>query len=583
VNRFARVVGAIGACLILLVFIFDVPAGAQQPVSDARVKELMAQAQGIVQGQIVQGQAAGQTAPTGRVVNLTMEEAVRMATDQNIDLAVARMNPKLQDLSLSATYGAYRPTLSSTFSRNVSTSAGTSTISGGSVIDTGTFTYNGGVNQVLPWTGGSVGLAFNNTRTFSNNTTSNYNPNYSSNLNLSFSQSLLQNFRIDSTRQSIQTGKINRGLADVSLKTSTLTTIANTRNAYWDLVYAVQAVDAAKASLALAEQLVSDNRVRVEVGTLAPIDVISAQAQAALSRQTLVAAQATLKTNELSFKRLIVASTQDPIWTATINPVDRPPATAEPLDVEGTLRWALENRTDVITARENLKISDISLRYSKNQTLPSLGLSASYRAAGNGGPRLDRTSLTGGGVAAIIPGGYLDALTTLRKLLYPTWNVQLTFSYPIGISAADANLARAKVQYQQSLLQLNSLYLRVATDIANAAMTVQSSLEQVQAAGVSRELSQKKLDAAQSKFDVGMATNYEVIQAQRDLDDARNSELRAILNYRKALVNYQLVKETGSGSVSTVSSGSSGSSSSGGSGSSSSGGPGSSSSGGSGS
>jgi outer membrane protein TolC len=475
------------------------------------------------------------------------------------------MNPQLQDLSLAGIYGAYRPTLGSTFGRNVSTSAGTSTISGGSVIDTGTFTYNGSVTQVLPWTGGSVSAAFNNTRTFTNNTTSNYNPNYSSSLNLSFSQNLIQNFRIDSTRQSILTGKINRGLADVSLKTSTLTTIANTRNAYWDLVYAGQAVEAAKASLQIAEKLVDDNKVRVEVGTLAPIDVISAQAQAATSRQALVAARATLKTNELAFKRLIVASTEDPIWAATINPVDQPPTTSEPLDVEGTLRWALENRTDVITARENLKISDISLRYSKNQTLPSLSLSASYRAAGNGGPRIDRTTLTGGGVSSIIPGGYLDALTTLRKLLYPTWTAQLTFSYPIGLSSQDANLARARVQYQQSLLQLKSLELRVATDITNAAMTVQSSLEQVQAAGVSRELMQKKLEAAQSKFEVGMAVNFEVIQAQRDLDDAKNSELRAILNYRKALVNYQLVKETGSGSVSAVSSGSSAGSSSGGS------------------
>ena len=141
-----------------------------------------------------------------------------------------------------------------------------------------------------------------------------------------------------------------------------------------------------------------------------------------------------------------------------------------------------------------------------------------------------------------IPGGYVDALAILRKVKIPSWNVSVTFSYPIGQSAQEASYARAKVQLQQSQAQLRALELTVATDLTNAAIQVQNYLEQVQAATVSRELSQKKLEAEQSKFEVGMSTNYTVVQYQRDLRDAQNSELRAILNYRKALVSLEALQ-----------------------------------------
>jgi len=129
------------------------------------------------------------------------------------------------------------------------------------------------------------------------------------------------------------------------------------------------------------------------------------------------------------------------------------------------------------------------------------------------------------------------------------------FSYPLGTSAQEASYARAEVQYKQTQAQLRSLELRVATDLTNAALTVNSNLQQVQASGASRELAAKKLEAEQSKFEVGMSTNYNVVQAQRDLTDAQNAELRAILNYRKALVEFERLQQTsttGSSGVSSV-------------------------------
>ena len=547
-------------CATLLLFAAWAGPADAQAVSEERVKELLAQAQSQVQQQNALPQQAAQPAAAANTLNLTMEQAVAKALDQNISLTVERLNPQIQDLALAQIFAAYRPTLSSTLGNNWQRQQGTSQLSGGQNVETGQYTFNGGISQVLPWTGGTASLNFNNSHTETNSNNATLNPYYRSTFEMAVQQPLLRNFRIDSTRQQIETSRISRENSDVSLRAATINTVANTRNAYWDLVYTTQAVEAARQSLALAQKLVEDNRSRVEIGTMAPIDIVSAQAEEASRQLALVQAVANRQTAEIALKQLLVSGTSDPLWNATLNPTDRPPAAAgENINLEAALRNALEKRTDLQQARNNLRSSDVSMRYLRNQILPEVNLTASYASSGTGGTLLERSRELGGAIINTYPGGYGDALAYLRRLNFPTWNVRLQVSYPIGTSAADANLARAKVQYEQSKAQLRSAELRVATDITNAVLSVNNNLQQVQTSGASRELAQKRLEAAQSKFEVGMATNYEVVQAQRDLSDAQNAELRAILNYRKSVVDFQRLQETsssgGSGGVSTVSSG----------------------------
>ena len=173
---------------------------------------------------------------------------------------------------------------------------------------------------------------------------------------------------------------------EIALQATTATTMANTRNAYWDLVFAIQAVDAAQNSLDISNKLVTDNQARVEIGTLAPIDITSAQAEAANRRLTLVQAQATVRTAELALKRLIVSGTDDPLWSSSINPVDRPAATPEPVNVDAAITRALKERTDIQQSLNNLKVSDINLRLQTDLTQPQLNLTTSYGLQGIGGP-----------------------------------------------------------------------------------------------------------------------------------------------------------------------------------------------------
>ncbi|HWF86430.1 MAG TPA: TolC family protein, partial [Vicinamibacterales bacterium] len=335
--------------------------------------------------------------------------------------------------------------------------------------------------------------------------------------------------------------------SDVQLRSTITNTLSNVRNAYWDYVFAVQSVDVAQQSVDLADQLVKDNQTRVEVGTMAPIDVVQAQSQAATQRQNLVAAQATRRTAELALKRLIVAGTSDPFWNSSLDPVDRPDFHPESVDIDAAVRRGLAERTDLDVARKEVQANAITVKYLRNQLLPQADFVGTYGLVGIGGSQLTfAPGTTGVNRTPIgsIPGGYSDALSTLFNNNYPRWTAQVNISYPLGLSSQEASAARARVQLGQVEAQMKQIELQVATDITNAAVTVQSNVERVQAAQVARDLAQQTMVAEQSKFEVGMSTNYNVILTQRDLATAQNNELQAILAYRKSLVELERLQQT---------------------------------------
>jgi outer membrane protein TolC len=304
-------------------------------------------------------------------------------------------------------------------------------------------------------------------------------------------------------------------------------------------------VDVAQQSVSLAEQLVKDNQTRVEVGTMAPIDVVQAQSQAATARQNLATAKQAMQTGELALKRLIVAGTQDPNWNASLDPVDRPDFAAQAIDVEAAVRRALSERTDLEIARKNMEANDVTLKFLRDQQKPQADIVAAYVPQGIGGTQLVRQNNgTLGSSFTENPLGISETFRTLFRNDYPQWSAQVTFSYPLGFSSQDANVARARVQLNQTQAQLRQVELQIATDVTNAAVTAQTSAERVQAAQAARELAQKQLEAEQSKFEVGMSTNYNVIQSQRDLATAQNNELQAVLNYRKSLVELERLQQT---------------------------------------
>lgn len=493
-------------------------------------------------------------------VNLTLDEAVQRALERNLDIQVERLNPQAIDFALAALRSSFHPTITSTLGQRSQVNPPTSQLNGGQRVSNTTTTYNTGIEQFVPWGGGNFAVQWNNNRSDTSNIFANFNPSYVSNITASFSQPLLRGFGTDQLRQQIRITQINRSISEVQLRATVTSTLASVRSAYWDFVFATQSMDVARNSLALAEKLVEDNRIRVEAGAMAPIDVVEAQAEAAARRQVLAQVEATAQITELALKRLIVEGTQDPLWGARLVATDRPQFRPGPIDVEGAIVNALDRRTDLTEARQQLESTDVTLRYLRNERLPAVDAVATYGLQGLGGTQYIREgSGLGSQILDTIPGGFADALSAIRRRSFPTWNVSVNLTYPLFASAADAQYARARVQRNQSLAGIRALELQVATDVTSAGLQVESTLKRVEASTASRELAERRLEAEQSKFEVGLSTNFFVVQAQRDLQDAQIAELRALLDYQQAQVEFERVQETslqgGGGGVTFVGAG----------------------------
>ena len=530
-----------------------VPAVAQAPAVDqSRTDSLVQQAMRTYQQGLAELKEP-ETPPVqleGRPFReMRLEEAVSLALEKNLDIQVAKLEPQSVDFLVAGFENQFNPVLASTVGQRDLFQLPTRTINGGSRVNQATTTYNASIAQELKWFGGGYTLSWSNQRVASSDALATRNPLYTTGLVASYTQPILRGFRIDNLRQQLSVNLINREISEESARATVTQTLANVRNAYWDLVFAQSAVEVAVRATELADKLVEDNQARVEVGTLAPLDIVQAQAEAATRRQNLAAAEAAAQTAELALKRYLVNGTDDPLWRQIIRPVDLPSLSPVPTDVEGAVRTALSQRTDLINLRKNIESNDINIQYFKNQAMPALDLTTSYGAQGLGGPELIRSgsgidsALTG----QIRPGGYTDALGLLRNLDYPNWNFNVTLTYPLFASQATAQHARARLQRNQNLTRIRALEVQVAAEVANAALTVQSNLKRVEAATAARELAQKRLEAEQSKFDVGMTTNFFVVQAQRDLRDAANTELRALADYRKSLVNFERAQQSPAG------------------------------------
>ena len=533
------------------VFAFATGAVHAQPASSSRVDELVRQAAQRFAAQVEAQRPAGpvdqSTQPT---MSLTLDEAVKLALDKNLDIAVQRPNPQIVDLSIASLQAAYRPTVTSTIGSESQTQPPLTLLTGGQRVESTTTTANGAISESLPRGGGSLNLAWNTNRVSTDSFFSNYNPAYNSTLAIDFTQPLLRGYRTDATREQLVVTKLNREISDLQLQTTIVNTLTSVRDAYWDLAFAVQAVEVARRSLDLASQLVRENQSRVEFGTMTRLDLATARAQEATSRHALVQAEGNRRIAELAVKRLIVGGAQDPLWQTALSPVDRPALIApESIDIEAAVKRGLNERTDLQQAKRQLTANQASYALLRDQTLPQADLVASYAVVGLGGTQLIRppdffTNFQSNPVIGTIPGNLGDALGALARQKYPTWNVAVNISYPFGFGPAKAAAARAQLQLTQVEAQLRQLEVQIVTEVTNAAIQVRNNGDDVMSSRIARDAAQENLAAEQRKFQAGISTNYLVVQAQRDPADAENAELRAEVSYRKALVDFERVQQT---------------------------------------
>ena len=498
-----------------------------------------------------------QTSPTTR--RLSVDDVVRLALEQNLGLQVERLNPQIQDIAISQVRSSWRPNFSSQFNTRSTNTPSTNALEGGQTkVTDSRFSSVVGLNQILP-TGAEYSASWSSFRSTSSNIFSNFDPLLNSNLNFNITQPLLRDFKIDGIRQQLELSTKDREGADLQLRSQIVLTTRNVKNAYWELIYQIDNLRAVQESLDLAKRVLSDNERRVQVGTLAPIELVESQSEIARNEESVIIAEAAIQLAEDRLRALIFDPSSRDFWAINILPTDPAPFQAQALDVDAAIRRALDQRTDVRLARNSLSRSDITMRYFRNQILPDISAQFSYSSTAAGGVQLSPLNSIPIGEAPIrtivSQRGFGSVLGDTLMGTYPAWTLGVSMSYPLGLSASEANLARARLQYSQAQTQIRNLDMQVAMEVRNVARQVQTNQKRVDSTRVARELAERRLDAAQKKFTAGIETNFFVFQAQRDLTQARTSEVRAVSDYNRSLVDFEAVQEVplnGGGSITTV-------------------------------
>lgn len=528
-------------------------------------------------------------------MELSLQDAIALALENSMDIVVQRYSPWMADVSLlkaraggfgygvpgSISVGStanlpelfYDPFVTQTTSIADVTvpianpfisgiGSGASNTNQAAALHSHNATFNTQFSESFDL-GTTFSAAWNNTRTSS--TAANFfNPYVSSSLTFTLSQQLLAGAGRFVNRRNILIAENNRKIADLAFSQQAITTVTNTINAYWELVYARENVAVQEKAVAVAEKLYNDNKKQLEIGTMAPLDVTRAESELATDRQNLIVAKTTQLQDDLVLKNYISKNpTASNLINVEIVPTDRP-ETVGPMEAatfEDAVKEAFQKRPDVLEQYYNLKSADVDVRATKNALLPTATLGVQYQSAGLAGNSLvtgtPTTTLgtqvvdaSGAGVGLYIPettapvvGVNKDGFTTAQSQIFhnkfPIYAAQLTFSLPLRNRAAQADNIHAQLIRRQFEAQVQQIKNNAVLDVRNTTIALEQGRAQVEAATKARELQQQTFDAEQKKYQLGASTVYNVILTQRDLISAQGAEIRALANLAEAKANYE--------------------------------------------
>jgi len=474
------------------------------------------------------------------VLALTLEDTIMRTLKSNYGVAIQILNPEVADLSVTRAKEIFYPTLSMDYSNRETANASYSFLEATDVLKTKYFSYDAGISQLLP-TGGTLSATVNNSKNDTNSKYQTINPRYSSILRFDFRHPLLRGFGSKMTKLNILVSENDYEMSLNELETTVATIINTVTQAYWNLSYSIANLKVRQQALALAQDLLAKNQRAVEVGTLAPIEILSAQAEVATRLADILSAQAEVKNNEDRLRTIINLPEAEMKAALPIKPLDTPKFVERKINVDEALGTAMANRPELKSLKVGLKTRDLDLSYAKNQRLPDLSLSASYWSPGISGDQIiyqDDNPLTGV-IVGTIPNGFQQAVDDAFGFKYNNWAVGLTLDIPLSTIFSQAAVAQAKVNLDQAMLRLRNEEQVVFLEIRNGVRILETNYERVQAYTVARQLAEQKLKAEEEKLRVGLSTNFTVLQYQRDLSDAQISELRAVVDYLNSEVNLE--------------------------------------------
>ena len=468
-------------------------------------------------------------------LRLSLREAVVVALKNNLDIAIAGYNPKINAEGIVIEKAVFDPVFSLTADAN-RTVTPVATALAGATTDSKIQNrdLNASLTQRIP-IGGSYTLSLTNNRFDTNSQFANppngINPSYRTFLTLSVTQDLLKNFGPDVNTAPIKIARNNQAISVTQLRLQANKVITSVHNAYWNLVFAIENLEVQRRSLRLAKDLEALNRARVRAGVAAPVEVTQAEAQAAAQVQNVILAEKAVRDAEDQLKLIINIPDGERIWARSITPADRPPFEVAPVSMEASIQEALEKRPEYAEAKLTLQNNDINLRVAWNQLLPSLQLQGSLGL--NGLNEIDKGF-----------GSSYSGPTGLTTGDFTSWSAALVLSYPLGNRSARSAFIQAKLTDDQTRTSLLNLKRQIVSQVREAVRRIEANVQLVESTRAARALAEEQLRVEQKRLEAGVTTTFNVLQFQRDLAAAQAFEVQAITTYNQTLANLELVKGT---------------------------------------
>jgi outer membrane protein TolC len=482
----------------------------------------------------------------GGTVPIMLQDVINLMLERNLDIQSNRFSPRSSYFSSLVFYRALQPSIRFSGTASRDTSASTTQLNGASALSQLRHNFAINYSQLLP-TGTSLAVDLTTNRVSSNSAFNTYNPSYTGRITYTLGQHLLRDRgRLVTTRQ-ITIGQNNEKISETAFEIQVTNLVVQAQKAYWDLVFSNEDLKVKQRSLDVAQRTLQENQTKVEIGTMAPIDVVQTRTEVASRRGDLVSSTYSVTNTEDQIKKLISNDKDPSLFLLKLNAQEQPrqPNSVAIPTLEDAIKIALENRPELRQAELDLKNKVIDVTYTANQKLPILDMTASYSQNGTGGTQTIRGGGLGGNqVLQVIPGGVFDELgqiftfpPSFTNHRYSGYSLGFSLTIPLSNKAAAADHDRAVTERQLSESKYNSTVQQILLEVRNALTQVDMTRAKIETSTLTRQLAEQQAEAEQTKFDLGTSTLRFVLEEQRNLAQAQTAELQSLVNFTKAIVD----------------------------------------------
>ena len=481
------------------------------------------------------------------LLELSLNDAIRLALTNNLDIAIQDYSEELTQKIITSTKGFYDPGL--TFSVGWSDQAQPTV----SALDAGvgatartdqTFSYSVNLAQNLP-TGGDFSVAFSSFRNENNSTFSSLNPQYGGNFQFDFRQPLWRGFRQTQTERLIKLRNLDLQINDLQFESTVAGVIQRVQNQYWELVFSIENYETRRQGMLLALVQHSNNQKRVNIGVSAPIEITSSRAEVAAREQDMITSEVQIINAQNGLKRLLSSNPDASIWSMTLIPSERPKTPDIQATLDELIATAIQRRPELKQIQTELEQNSVDQVFYRKEMKPSVDLRFRYLSQARTGSLIDTRNVPDD--QRMPPqdlGGFLDSVVDPFRFQFNTWSIFADIRIPLGNRTNRANLAQVSINERRNMSRVRDLQQAIIVEVRNSYEGLKTQAKALEAARLSKRLSEDQLRGEDKRFSAGLSTNFQVLRFQRDLTNAKAGELRALINYEQAVTALRMATYT---------------------------------------